>query len=161
MTKSIIILSGTPKAKSTFHEQSQTIAVTENINLKNTFQDVAKQFGWNGEKTADYHKFTSKFMNLVNDYFDFEVVRLREEINSILERASDTRDTVILLHGVTVKAVEMLKDEYGANYVLLSSRPPEEETRAVHEWADAVLYEDDADFGEQVLKTIKIFTGVA
>lgn len=161
MNKTIVLLSGTPSGKAKFDEVCKGFAWVWNLNLKNTLGSQAKSYGWNGEKDEKYYAFVGEFLSLLNKHFDYEHARLTAKIQDFLEDEDEIKfddsgkgyeNFVLILHGVGRDVAEKLKDEQGVYKIRISSRPPVEEEVKEREWGDFVLYEDDDNYSEQIVK---------
>lgn len=162
MNKVILCIGGTPSGKAKFDELTKENCWVWNLNPKNRLGNLAKEFYWNGERNEEYYSFTSEFLQLLNKYFDYEKNHLRKKIEDFRNDVDEVKKDisgkeynkfVLILHGISREAREMLKDEYGVLEVHISRR--DLNTTPERDW---VLYEDDEDFEEQIRRTVDILT---
>lgn len=169
MEKAILILTGTPSGKSRFDSIITQKCWRWNVSAKNWLAEIAKsKLYWSAEdRDENYHKTLANFYEFVNREFDFESHYIREAINRFRAFDADkmtkvddqNQETVFVkflcvLHGITKELTSKLEQDEGAMQIHVTSRALN--TNIYHH--DYVLYEDDADFEQQVEKVIDILT---
>lgn len=169
MDKAIIVITGTPSGKGQFEKIAKQNVWLWNVNPKNWLGEVARRhLYWSGEeRNEEYHRKIARLYSLVNEEFGFE----GHYIAQLLERFRDFDKEVmrgtgedgqereftkflLVIHGISKELTKRLEEEEGALQVHVTSRTLNTNV----ELHDYVLYEDDADFEERVLKLIKVLT---
>lgn len=167
MNKIIVLLSGTPSGKSKFDELARQSNWTWNVNPKSRLSDESRILGWDGVVTDAHHKFIAEYIALLNKYLGYEKKFIEEKISSFKSDDSQTKTArgsdkvltrfMLIMHGVSKDLAEELQKEHGAFRIHITRRDFNTITRRTAEGniipkSDFVLYEDDLDFEEQVLK---------
>jgi hypothetical protein len=169
MKKAIVILTGQAEAKNKFDLLVKNQSWVWAINAKNELSRASKNhLFWDGERTEEFHKFLGIFLELVNEYFNFEEKYIRSMVEKFLADEDEyklltPRDGgeqkkfdkfLLVIHGVNKELVQTLEEEYGAFQLHVTTR----ELNTNIENHDFTLYADDEDFQEKVENTINILT---
>jgi hypothetical protein len=155
MQKAILLLTGSPSSKNEFDRIAKETCWVWAVNPNNRLSDISKSLFWDGERTEEFQKFLHKFRTLVNEHLEFE----EKYIKSMIEKFLADEDSVkvspdsktfskflLVIHGLSNSLYQVLKDEYGAFQIHVSSRS----LNTNIESHDLCLYEDDDDFEQKV-----------
>jgi hypothetical protein len=171
MKKAIVILSGESGSKNKFDLLVKNQSWVWAINAKNELSRASKNhLFWDGERTEEFHKFLGIFLELVNEYFNFETKYIRLMIEKFINDTDEfklltPRDGgeqkkfdkfLLVIHGVNKELVQTLEEEYGAFQLHVTTR----ELNTNIENHDQVLYSDDENFESEVNRVIDILTKV-
>lgn len=158
MNKATILLSGLPEGKSKFIENAKKISWCWNVNPLDFLSTKSNGFYWDGERNEEHYKFLREFLGIVNKYYMFELKYLKEKIEKFLSDENEQKlsgdkiftNFILIAHGVSKELVSILKDEYGVYQIHISRR----DLNSNIELYDLVLYEDDENFEEEVIRVV-------
>lgn len=110
-------------------------------------KEVAKNCGWNGQKTPKDRKFLSDLKDLLTEWNDVPYQQIRSEIAKIYLIAEqyglDHNKFVIFIHCREPEEIQRFVDEYQAITVLMRRREVEDNPQSNHSDSEVFNYNYD------------------
>lgn len=100
---------------------------------------IAKDIGWNGEKTRRDRKFLSDLKDLLTDYNDYPHQLILNQINEIQELSYKPENLVIFVHCREPEEICRFQEELGATTLLIRRADAEKVVQINH--ADAQVFD--------------------
>lgn len=148
MNKAIVLISGTPSAKSKFIEYAKKTNWIWNIPLQSFLGSRKNEFYWDGESREYYQSFTHEFFALIHKYFMADDSEVKISKGRVFNRF------LLVVHGVSDSLVSTLEEEYGVFKIHISNRERKDNV----ELYDVILYEDDENFEDEVNRVVDVLT---
>ena len=146
----IVVVNGKPTSgKSTFESLCMGLGrahcyVYSSIDYVKT---IARQCGWNGEKTPENRKFLSDLKDLLTTWDDIPMKKIQEKVQQIQETftyGDSLADRVVLFVDIREpKEIQRLKEMYGATTLLIRRASVESEETSNHADSDVFEYQYD------------------
>lgn len=87
-----------------------------NFSSVDKVKDIAREIGWNGEKTEKDRKFLSDLKALTNDYCDMPFKSMKNKVNEFLE---NKENTILFLHIREPDEINRVVEEFRAKTILI------------------------------------------
>lgn len=135
----IVIVNGFPRSgKDTFVDFCLDYLgpYGKNISTVDFIKYIAKECGWNGEKTPKDRKFLSDLKDLLSSWDDIPWKKVLKEIQlfefTFYQYDMPTDDAIIFIHSREPKEIERFEKELGAISVLICRRVVESNEQSNH-----------------------------
>lgn len=147
----IVIINGMPQSgKSTFVQFCLTILRHNGIEISTVdlVKDMALIAGWDGEKTSKNRKFLSDLKDLLTEWNDVPMRKVKNKIRKYLDMFDiydvDSKNVVIFIHCREPKEIQRFKDELGAKTLLIRREVVENNEQSNH--ADSEVFNFEYDY---------------
>ncbi len=87
-----------------------------NYSMVDKIKQIAKECGWDGEKTPEARKFLSDLKDLCDEFAQTSYKSVKDKVDEFLK--SPTAE-ILFIHAREPKDIERLKKEYGAKTILI------------------------------------------
>lgn len=89
-----------------------------NFSSVDKVKEIAKEIGWNGEKSEKDRKFLSDLKILTSDYCDMPFVSMKNKVDEFMK---DEDSALLFLHIREPKEISRAAKEFGAKTILVKS----------------------------------------
>ena len=146
MWTQVIVINGAPQSgKSTFVEMCQFLYLyTCEFSTVDLVKQIAKQLGWNGEKTLKDRKFLSDLKDLLTQWNDIPFKDAKEFVARIENKCKlEEHNGIIFIHCREPQEIERLKKEFNAITLLIRRDAAESQKVSCHSDKNVLNYEYD------------------
>lgn len=116
--KAIISLQGDSEDKNIFNALIKENGYwTWNANSRNYLSFITRQYlGWDGKRTTKFYEFLEEFKNLVDKYWEYELVYTQNLIQKFIK---DSKANVLVFHNVSDEVFDKLSSGEPEKFVKL------------------------------------------
>lgn len=143
----IILVNGMPTSgKTTFEEFCRNNEIpVEVFSTIRPIKNLAKEIGWNGQKTPKDRKFLSDLKDLCTKYCDYSINWIKKEIRASLFWLADDEEKAIFFIDIREpEEIERLKKEWNAKSLLIRRASVENNKQSNH--ADTNVFQCEYDY---------------
>lgn len=146
MWTQVIVINGAPQSgKSTFVEMCKSFySYIDEFSTVDLVKRLAKQLGWNGEKTLKDRKFLSDLKDLLTEWNDIPF-KDTEKFVTVVKMKNKLKkcDGIIFIHCREPQEIDRLKKEFNAITLLIRRDAAENQEVSCHSDRNVLNYEYD------------------